>query len=125
MILPLTVWMSETLTSPRADFWLAWARAGAAELNAAQVVEVPGLGVEDLSEKPFLDKVQTEHFGAVIATVLHHDAVAPRFFGRLNERPAVLVRIGRRGFGGGVFAGPHCFQADRHMAPPRGGRGAP
>ncbi len=96
--------------------------AGAAELDAAEVVEVPGLGVEDLAEKAFFHQVEAEHFRAVVAAVLHHNAVAFHFLGRLHERPAVVDGVGGGDLGGGVLARFQGLQADRDVPFPGSGR---
>ena len=85
------------------------------ELDAAQVVEVAGLGVKNFAQDPHADEIQGHELDPVIAAVLHHLAVLLGFFGRFDERPAVLEGHGRRDLGRGVLAVLHGRQADRDV----------
>jgi hypothetical protein len=94
---------------------LAFAR----ELDAAEVMEVAGLAVEDLAEDAFADEIERHELDPVVAAVLHHLAVLLVLFGRFDQGPTVLDRHGRRHLGRGVLAVAHGRQANRHMPLPR------
>src|SRR5439155_5550326 len=75
--------------------------------------------MQDLAEHPAADEIQDQHLTAVVAAVLHHDAVAPCTLGGLNEAPAILQCVCHRYFRGCVLSARHCGDADRDVPLPR------
>ena len=96
--------------------------AAVGELDAAQVVEVAALGVEDLAEESLPHEVQAEELGAPVVDVFHHRAVAVRALGGLDELPAAFQRVGGGDFGDRVLAVLHGRDADGDVPAPGGRR---
>ena len=93
-----------------------------AELDAAEVVQIAGLGMLDFAQEAFPHQVQHHQFDAVVAAVFHHLAMLAGLFGELDEFPAVVE--GHRGghLGRRVLAGSHRGLANGHVPlPGRGG----
>ncbi len=91
------------------------------ELHAAQVVQIAALAVQNLSEQPAPDEIETEHLRPVVAAILHHHAVAEMFLRVFDELPALVERDGGGHLGGRVLARFHRGDTHGHVPFPRRG----
>ena len=91
---------------------------GAAQLQLAQVVQVPALRVQQLAEDALPHHVEDHHLFTVVAAVLHHHAVAARLLGRVHQLPALVDRRRHRHLGGGVLPLAHRLDAHRRVQLP-------
>ena len=78
--------------------------------------------MQHFAEDPLPDQIERHQLEAVVAAILHHDAVPARLLRRLHDRPAVVQRHRGRDLGGRVLAVPHGREHDRDVPFPRRGR---
>ena len=90
------------------------------EQDPAQVVNVGGLAVDDVSQESGLHHVEHEHLVVSVAAVLEHDAVPAAPLGSLHQRPALFDRVGRRHLDPRMLAGVERGHRHRHVPVPRG-----
>ena len=89
------------------------------ELDAPQVVQVPALAVQHFAEHALAHQVQGQHFTAIVAAILHHEAMLLQPLRGFDELPAVVHAHRRGHFGGRVFAVLHRGEQHRHVPLPR------
>ena len=62
--------------------------------DLAQIVVVRTFAVNDVAEQARTNKIEDQQFVIIVAAILHQHTMPPCPFGRVNEFPAVLQRVG-------------------------------
>ena len=89
------------------------------EQNLAQVVQIRGLRVQQRAKHTLTHHLQHRELAVAVATVLHHQAVTSRFFGCVDQLPAIFDRRRDRDFAPHVLARAHRRQRYRRVPAPR------
>ena len=83
-------------------------------------MEIAAFGMDDFTKHSLSYKIQNQQLAAVVAAVLHHDAVTFGFFRCLHKLPAFFDGDSRRDLGCSMFSGLHRGDTHRCMPLPWG-----